>query len=283
MPKTGSRRPLRTGRGRSELERKQQRLAVAIFVGAGAVISGLLFVLSVGAPPATDPETGCLVGVKLPSQNTLVLIDQTDPLTHAQITYAKALIWSEYNRLGFGGRLSVRGISSDPDAATRELVRCRIQTVDEIKNRPDVNPEFVEEDFEKIVGKPINTYVGSLQNIPSNETSPIAETLVSVMDEDDFDPEVHSRRLVVLSDMAQNSTQYSQYPHGRGSHPWEELPSLSVRQRFKGVQVRVHYIERRELPWQGEAHQQAWRQFFGKLGATDVAIGWGRGLGESAP
>jgi hypothetical protein len=273
-------RPLLTGGGRSDLEKKEQATALAIFAVLAVAIVGFVAYSVLNRPPATDPKTGCPTSAQLPAEHTLLLIDQTDPLTRAQGTYAKTLIWREYLRLKPGGRLTVRGITEDPDAAGYEFVRCRIETGDEAQGKLDQNAQFVEDDFKKTVGEPLDAYINSLLTVPRATSSPIEETLVSVMDEDDFDPKVASRRLVVMSDMAQNSPNVSQYPTVRGGKPNAPLPDLSFRKRFKGVQVRIHYVERRELGWQGEAHEETWKQFFTRLGATNVAIGWGYDLGE---
>lgn len=272
--------PLRTSGGRSAAEKIDDFKALCIFAVLTVAIAGFVAYSVLNRPPATDPKTGCPTSTQLPREHTLLLIDQTDPLTRPQGTYAKTLIWREYLRLKPGGRLTVRGITSDPDAAPYEFVRCRIETGDEAQGKLNQNAQFVEEDFNKTVGEPLNAYINSLLTVPRETSSPIEETLVSVMDEDDFDPKVVSRRLVVMSDMAQNSKNVSQYPTVRGGKPTAPLPDLSFRKRFKGVQVRVHYVERRELGWQGEAHEEAWKQFFTRLGATNVAIGWGYDLGE---
>jgi hypothetical protein len=106
------------------------------------------------------------------------------------------------------------------------------------------------------------------------------ETISNISREEDFGSGVASRRLVVISDMAQNSANFSQYNH-KGAQV--ALPTeLGVfRPDLKGATVRIHYLLRPSLRRiQGPEHQETWQAFFERAGAKDVKIGWGVGLGD---
>jgi hypothetical protein len=76
--------------------------------------------------------------------------------------------------------------------------------------------------------------------------------------------------LVIVSDMAQHSSEFSQY----GSSKHLVRPDLDYFQRdLTGVSVRIHYIARRTLKMQGPRHKKFWKQYFTSMGSRDVSIG----------
>jgi hypothetical protein len=269
------RRPPKRRLRPAELRRqKDTRRAVVILAIAVVAVMGVGALLFMTRTPATDPETGCIVGQSTPGQHTVVLIDQTDPLTRTQVAYVKALILAEYERLKPYGELSIRGVRADPDDPGQTFSRCRLRRGTEVSGVTD-NPDMVEAAFKRTVGDVLNRYLDSLRNVPTAEHSPIMEAVDNVADSADFGPTVRARRLVIVSDMAQNSDQVSEY---RG--PGSGLdPSPQARETLKrdlhGVTLRIHYVARPKLAEiQTEAQKEFWRQWFAGQGAN-VRLGWG--------
>ena len=83
------------------------------------------------------------------------------------------------------------------------------------------------------------------------------------------------RRLVLVSDMAQNSENLSEYRGaGSGLEPSDAVKSELTRD-LKGVAVRIHYVHRPELAALQTAQQRDfWRDWFTSQGAN-VKLGWG--------
>jgi hypothetical protein len=201
---------VRRGGRISEQRRTENRRAFAIFTLSLIAIAGIATVAFVSRAPALDEGNGCISGQLVPPAHTVVLVDQTDSLTQRQINYTKTLILLEYERLKPGERLTVRPIDEDPGSTDREFSRCRVRRGADVLGVGST-PEMIEADFRRIVGAPLNTYLDSLATVPTAEASPILETIASAVDSPDFGPNVATRRLVIVSDMAQHSEQVNQY------------------------------------------------------------------------
>jgi hypothetical protein len=269
-PRSGGRR-LRPSEVRKQ---KQTRRALAILAASLVAIVGVGVALALNRTPPTDPQTGCIAGQATPQAHTVVLVDQTDPLSSHQIDYVKALILQEYARLKPYGELTVRGVRADPDDAGESFSRCRVRRGAEVLGVAS-NPDMIEAAFRRTVGDALNSYLNGLRHVPTAPRSPIIEAVDNAVDAADFGPTVKERRLVIVSDMAQNSRNLSEY-HGQGSGL---APSEVVRSELgrdlKGVAVRIHYVRRPELETiQTAAQRDFWRDWFTSQGAN-VKLGWG--------
>lgn len=246
-------------------------------VGVGAAV--LLALAILARPKPVDKATGCETDQLLPTAHTVLVIDQTDAFTPAQITYAKKVLLYEYDHLHRYDLLTVRGVGTNADTPIRNFTLCRVPKRAEVYGIA-VNEDQVAHRFETVAGKPMARYLDSLARVGEAETSPLVETISNISREEDFGPGVRDRRLVVISDMAQNSANFSQYKKAGAK---VALPSeLGVFQPdLKGATVRVHYLLRPSLRRiQGAEHEATWQAFFERAGAKDVKIGWGVGLGD---
>ena len=258
----------------SDLRRQAQtRRAVAILGASAAAIVGVGVLLAVNRSPPLDPDTGCIVGQAVPREHTVVLVDQTDPLTSHQIAYVKALILDEYQRLRPYGELTVRGVRADPDGGD-SFSRCRLRRGGEVSGLAS-NPDMIEATFKRTVGDALNRYLDGLHDVPSAARSPIIEAVDSAVDAADFGPTAKARRLVIVSDMAQNSPEVSEY-RGPGSGLDPDAAARSELTRdLHGVAVRIHYVRRPELAAiQTAAQRDFWRAWLTSQGAN-VKLGWG--------
>jgi hypothetical protein len=277
-----TRRPRLSSRRRpASAERIAENRRALKFYAAVGVGAALLLALAIFARPRpVDKTTGCETDQLLPKAHTVLVIDQTDAFTPAQITYAKKVLLYEYDRLHRYDLLTVRGVGDDADTPFRNFKLCRVQKRAEVYGIA-VNEDQVARRFETVAGKPMARYLDSLARVGEAETSPLVETLSNISREEDFGPGVGSRRLVVISDLAQNSANFSQY---RNKGAKVALPTeLGVfRADLKGATVRVHYLLRPSLRrLQGPAHQATWQDYFERAGAKDIKIGWGVGLGDT--
>ncbi len=254
--------------------RKQTRNAVAILGASAAAIVGVGVLLALNRSTPTDPDTGCIAGQTVPPEHTVVLVDQTDALNLHQIAYVKALILAEYQRLRPHGELTVRGVRADPDDAGDSFSRCRLRRGAEVMGVAS-NPDMIEAAFRRTVGDALNSYLNGLHDVPTAPHSPIIEAVDSAVDAPDFGPDVKARRLVLVSDMAQNSRLVSEYKGpGSGLDPSPAARSELTRE-LKGVAVRIHYVKRPELAAiQTPAQRDFWREWFASQGAN-VKLGWG--------
>lgn len=275
MARDRVRRPTKRRLRPAEIRRrKDTRRAVIILAAAVAAVAAVGALVFLTRTPELDPETGCIAGQTVPAEHTVVLIDQTDPLTRTQIAYVKALILAEYERLRPYGELSIRGVRSDPDDTGQTFSRCRVRRGTEVLGVAS-NPEMIEQAFKRTVGDALNGYLNGLQRVPTAPRSPIIEAVDNVADGADFGPTVKARRLVIVSDMAQNSDLVSEY-RGAGSGLSPDAHARETLSRdLHGVAVRIHYVRRPGLAAiQTSAQRDFWRQWFEGQGAS-VKLGWG--------
>jgi len=242
-------------------------LTIGAFGAAVAAVSG----------PKLDPSTGCPPGQGAPPAHTLILVDETDSLTRQELGYARALIRTEYQWLPMGGRLTVRNIVADPNAA-EEISVCRMSDGGDVLGIFK-NPKKVKRDFQKTAGAKLDKLYADLAVAPPQDASPILEFLSQAMDRPDFGMGVPTRRLVVLSDFAQHSDLVSHY----GPHPNLTLGE-DVRDELwrdmNDVEARLHYIPRRKLAQlQGARHRAFWTSHLRRMHANAL-IGHDLLLGE---
>ncbi|WP_158915928.1 hypothetical protein [Caulobacter sp. S45] len=275
MARERARRPVKRRLRPAEVRRrKDTRRAIVILAVALVAVIGVGVLVFSTRTPELDPATGCIAGQTVPHEHTVVLIDQTDPLTSHQVDYVRALILAEYDRLRPYGELSIRGVRSDPDDAGQTFSRCRVRRGSEVSGVAS-NPEMIEQAFKRTVGDGLNSYLNSLRNVPTAPHSPIMEAVDSVVDGADFGSTVKARRLLLVSDMAQNSDLVSEYRGpGSGLDPDAQARETLTRD-LHGVAVRIHYVRRPKLgEIQTSAQRDFWRQWFTGQGAN-VKLGWG--------
>ncbi len=253
--------------------------AVIILAGAVLAIVGVGVALYLSRTPKLDMATGCPVGQRVPPEHTVVLIDQTDPLTPRQIDYAKSVILAEYDRLKPEGKLTISSIRADVGQDEHDFSRCRVRRGADVSD-VTANPDMIEAQFRHSVGDALNDYLNSLRHVPTAPRSPIIETIDAALDAPDFGPTVKDRRLTIISDMAQNSADISQYKGpGSGLDPSPRIRDELSRD-MHGVAVRIHYLRRPALAAIQTPQQRAfWSEWFKRQGA-DVKLGWGLQLVE---
>ncbi len=100
--------------------------------------------------------------------------------------------------------------------------------------------------------------------------SPLIEGLSKISMRNDF-PSKISRKIIMLSDLLQNTNKYSVYPD-RG--PFPEAESVMEKENIKlsGAKVTMYRIEREFLPTKATAVEQFWLKFFDLAGAETAII-----------
>jgi len=259
---------------RRQQERSRDRrgwLLIASSVVALVLLAG--FGVAASRTTAISPETGCPKTHRMPTAHTIVLLDETDRLSPTEVRYAQTVIADEYHWLPVGGRLTVRNIVADPSIST-DIVICRMDDGSKILGLMK-NPRQVQKQFEKYAGSKLKKLLKEISDAPVQEYSPIVETVTDTLDQPDFGRSVEERRLILISDMAQHSTEFTQYGASLRAKDLEEF-----NRDIEGVSVRIHYISRRGLSLQGARHKAFWKGYFTGMGAQDVHIGHDPLLGE---
>jgi hypothetical protein len=133
------------------------------------------------------------------------------------------------------------------------------------------NPARAKKVWMSKFSEPLEQTFATLLEPHDEPTSPILESLqsISVTAFDTIDTS-RPRRLVVVSDMLQNTPDFSQYSDRR---TFTELRSSAYYGRVKAalprVQVQILYVRRHQFAAaQGAAHVRFWEEYFSDCGAT---------------
>ena len=266
-------------RRRRQHQRSEHRRAWWIIGLATVVLVGVLSA-AVMFQPAKLGANGCpLDNHRAPVAKTVIMIDQTDALPPTELAYVRRLVKNEYAWLPKQGALNIRLISGEAPDGVSALTACRMSDGSDALGIID-NPVAMHKDYERKVGAALNTFLDGMASQPEQAQSPILEAVTAAMNDPEFAPDIATRRLVIVSDMAQNTPAFTQYGRKRPATALPATAAGTFAAKFTGTAVRVQYIRRPKLAWQGVAHQAFWRRYFTQRGASDVAIGHELALGE---
>lgn len=258
-------------------KRKKDRVGYTIMAASAAALALLGITAATGRSAKVDKTTGCPLDHHAPVAHTVILIDETDQLNRDELAYAKALVLNEYHWLPLGGRLTVRNIVADPDQG-EDIVVCRMNDGSASSGLTS-NPKMERAQFEKVAGARLNQLYASLSTAAPQDYSPLLESIAAAANRPNFGGDVAQRRLVILSDMAQHSEEFSQYG-GKGHLRPPPEAAEEFKPDLKGVEVRIHYVQRHKLVGlQGTSHRNFWTGYLHHLGAG-VAIGHNLRIGE---
>lgn len=251
--------------------KKKNAVGALFLFTAVAVICALLFaygytVLTKEKLDARNcPEHG-------PRSVTAVLIDATDPFKDRQ---------SAEIRLGIQGVVAALGEGDEVDIYTLRPDGPKLRTPDFSACKPRENASFlyenvraVKEKFEADFKSKLDSALASAIDGKPAKESPILEALADIgVGSFRNVPETTPKRLIIVSDLLQNSASLSHYQATPPSiEQFRRLPaSISLTPRLDGVKVCFVYLDRDgDRRFQGSKHVEFWVDLI-KLAGADVA------------
>ena len=253
------------------MRRERQRANRAYAVGTGVVLAGLLLLTgTVWAfrPAELDPATLCPTSRAL-AGHTVVIVDRTDRWTPSMSTALSQLVenaqretqqYQKFSIVSLDAEQSVHPVFSvcNPGEPTfwSDLYRGRRYTVRDFEQR------FVGAADE----------VAQAVSAPSEaSTSPIVEYVHRWLGSDDFAANIPERRLVLVSDMRQNSPLYSIYS-GQGADGLERVVQAQFGPAAQGVAFDVYFVAHgRDHNVSEDEVRAAWDEAFRSV---DAAYTW---------
>jgi hypothetical protein len=223
------------------MRRDRQRANRAYAIGTGVVLAGLLLLTgTVWAfrPAELDAETLCPTSRAL-AGHTVVIVDRTDRWTPAMSEALTQLVenaqreteqYQKFSIVSLDAEQSVHPLFSvcNPGEPTfwSDLYRGRRYTVRDFEQR------FVNaaDDVAQAVSTPAEA-----------NTSPIVEYVHRWLGSDDFAANIPQRRLVLVSDMRQNSPLYSIYS-AQGPDGLERVVQTQFGPASEGVAFDVYFV-----------------------------------------
>ncbi|HTQ15606.1 MAG TPA: hypothetical protein VMH86_17180 [Rhizomicrobium sp.] len=255
---------------------QQQRLGLTLVgaVFAAALLPVLYMVFDTQAPPPVD-SSNCLLD-RPPVSHTVVLVDGTDKLEKNQADVVLAVVANEAHAVPPYGKITIATIDQDHPYTPRILfTSCapkNRQDADWLSENPEVFGTFWQQKFDR----PLMLAAQQSAMTDGQKSTPLVESIFGLSLRTDFDSDVKNRRLVIVSDMLQNTELYTHYKGVPGfaaflqrKDAFQDVPNL------KGVTVVARYLIRpQSMQYQSEAQKQFWRDYFDATQAEVKIEGW---------
>ena len=127
---------------------------------------------------------------------------------------------------------------------------------------------------DSLFGQPLEKAIGALIEARTAPHSPILEGVEEVTELKDFIEARGGKRIILASDLLQNSTSFSNYHHGCNFDALAHSTAFqSLKGRLTGVGVDILYVpRRRDAELQGADLRSFWRRSLQLCGATRVTF-----------
>ena len=248
-------------------------------LGATLTVTMLAFLCSMGAlayyvsaTEAHDPDSLCPTDRAV--SHTVVLVDRTDPLTEEHQRLLSEAIEQAVASLQLYERFSIFLIEGEaPPAPAPVLSVCKPYDGTDA-NWLYENARLMREDYEERFNQPLSATVANLNTQAEAPQSPIMQIIRSVASLPSFVEADRRRKLIVVSDLLQNTADYSHYKTKPDYRAFRSSPyGATVRPTLDGVEVTLVYLPNRQAQRrQGSAHLRFWEAYFTEAGAAIVQI-----------
>jgi len=248
---------------RRERERANRRYAI----GTGVVIVALLALTgTVWAfrPAELDPQTLCPASRPL-AGHTVVIVDRTDRWTPAMGAALTQIIETAQRNTARYQKFSI--VSLDADQSVHPVFSVCNPGAPTFWSDLYRGRRYTSRDFEERFVGAADRVVESVSAPSEAGASPIVEYVHRWLGSDDFNAAVPQRRLILVSDMRQNSPLYSIY----GAQQAAGLDDVVARQfgpSAEGVTFDIYFVAHgRDHNVSEDAVRAAWDRAFGQIGA----------------
>lgn len=265
-------------RRRRSRKTKQRNQAILNFIVAGLAVVIIGFAFYALQPEPYDELTLCELSDDLPP-HTAVIIDKTDEYSEQQADLIAAVIRRARNRLEIGERFTLFELDQYGQFDPRgRFSLCNPGRGDQV-NALFRNPVQIEERFNEKFNQPMESILEDLVEPKEAPNSPVLEALARLGQTDAFSDRAPARRIVMISDMLQNSDVFTIYGGG-GALPVDMPDAISVAdtvmRRFgdslSGVDLEIRLIPRpRYVDLQRGPLKDYWDDVFAELG---VDVTW---------
>ncbi|MBS0386233.1 MAG: hypothetical protein JSS00_12895 [Proteobacteria bacterium] len=228
------------------------------------VLAGLFalsFTVWLFRPADLDPETLCPVSRPI-AGHTIVIVDRTDRWTSGMSAALRQLIENAQRDTRQYQKFSI--VSLDAEQSTHPLFSVCNPGAPTFWTDLYHGRRYTVRDFDQRFVGAADRVIDDVSQPGEAPTSPIVEYVHRWLGSDDFNPSIQARRLILISDMRQNSPLYSVYrqPSGEGLAP---LVRQQLGAAARGVGLDVYFIAH------GRDHH---------VSETQVRAAWDRALSE---
>lgn len=252
---------------------KTENLAIVASLLAGVALVGFFAAPSLLRGPPRDQETLCpKTG---PVGHTLILVDKSDPWSEVQAGRLKKLVKQIGDELPAERMLSIYVFNDVFEPGFPSLISlCNPgKTASELIGNP--RREYVK--WVEKFGRPLDDAMTVLTQPAKGNQSPIVEAIGDVVSRRENRVPTGDRSLVLVSDMLQNSSQFTVFGNAAGARDPERLRRLLDKvwqdSGAKTWALSIHQVQ--GVYDQNRLEQAAalWKQAFQKL---NVTVSWER-------
>ena len=265
-------------RRKSRRQRKMQRQAMVNFAIVVAAVAAVAYFVLRAQPAPYDEVSLCLISDELPP-HTAIILDKTDEYSQIQADLIAAVIRRTGDKLDTGERLTLFELDADGKFDPRgRFSLCNPGRGAQV-NPLFSNPEIIEERYLERFEGPLDEVLIDLIEPKEAPSSPILEALARLAQTENFSDEAPSRKIVIVSDMLQNSETFTSYGGG-GALP-QSIPDAydtadAILRTFgnglRGTELEIRLIPReRFVDMQRGALKNYWDDVFDELG---VRVRW---------
>lgn len=246
-------------------------LLMALLLGTGC----RAFSVVTAGNPQPDPHTGCIKDRK-PANLTAILIDTTDRLSVIQRNYIADKLQDRIDKTPDGGEVALYTVGPIGDKLlTAEADVCNPGSGSD-ENPLYGNARLMKRRWKRIFADKLRNVLETLLSSPDSTTSPIMESLQSIsvglFEKPRYDGV--PQKLIIVSDMVQNTAGFSQYRNGVSFRKFEAGHYyLEVRPELENVSVSILYLRRpatRRI--QTPEHIEFWRDYFTDSGVKSLSV-----------
>jgi hypothetical protein len=243
--------------------RANRRYAAGTF-GVILTLALLSFAVWWFRPPNPDPETLCPTTRPI-TAHTLVIVDRTDRWEPAIGATLTDLIEAAQRHTRQYEKFSI--VSLDSNLSTQPLFSVCNPGEPSLLTDLYKGHRYTRRDFEqKFVGAS-ESVVARVRQPSAAPTSPIVEYIHRWLGREDFDASVPRRRLVLISDMRQNSSELNMY--ARGEAGLAQLVERELGEAGRSVNYNIYFIHHgRDYNMPESQVRQAWDGAFRQISAT---------------
>jgi hypothetical protein len=226
--------------------------------------------ISTAASRPIDHTTGCPNDGNY-SAIFAVLLDTTDSLSPVQQEIVQKKLDEFAEKVPRYGKLEIFAVRASSDSLIEPLLHVCNPGRGSDTNEFTGNPRLMEKRWHEKFMDPLDKILEhALSDSVSAKQSPIMEEIQQVSVQAFFEtPSKTSKRLVIVSDMLQNSAVLNQYRHPEPFEEFEHQPGfVKVRPELNDVDLTILYVRRSsEFNRQGKRHVEFWQSFFAASGA----------------
>lgn len=244
-------------------KRKRDSQGLVLIGLSSLVILGLISAsIALRDTQRYDPLTLCPLNQDF--ARTIILIDQTDPLTDNQHRFLRNLAGRIKTDLRRFEKLSIYLLDDKNYYGAEPVFELCNPGTGADANELYQNPRLIQLKYEEQFGEPLDAIFDRLPRDRTAEHSPILEMIKAVSLSEDLTNTETPTRLIILSDMLQNVPDYSHYKLPKMDFQRFRNSSYARRNRtdLGGATIIIVYLLRPGIKRQGNDHIQFWLDTF---------------------